>query len=355
MKSKQIILFSLLIFLFSGIFSCSLSNEFTYTTDFSDEVKSLVKFDENKNSESLKVTAWNVETFFDCETSGTEYSEFLKSSKWNKEMYENRLKRLVEVLKTVNSDVYVMEEIENENVLKDINNFLAGEWNFKKRYKYACFAKEAGSSIGCTVLSRYPLKNMSVHSLDFSQIQGETPSMRPLLQVSVEKNGKELVLLVNHWKSMSGGEEVTEKWRVAQEILLSERMQILENQKKAFLALGDFNRDILKFKSGDFCEGGQKILLRGGQNFKFSEEFVEVLSPWFEEENLLKEPGSYSFNGEWSRIDNMFFGGTSGYNNFTVETDGNWFDEENNKPFAFSVWNGRGYSDHLPISAVAVF
>ncbi len=356
MNFKRVFLFSILIFFTSVIFSCANIDEFSSETDFADRVKSLSSFDETENLESLKITSWNLLTFFDSVTDGCEYKEFSKNTHWNKEMYTKRLKNLVEVLKAVDSDVYVMQEIENEGILRDISNFLAGEWNFKKHYKHGCFAKDEGSAIGCAVLSRYPLKNMTVHSLDFSQSQSKVPSMRPILQVSVEKNGRELVLLVNHWKSMSGGEESTEKWRNAQEMLLSRRIQILENQKKAYVALGDFNRDILKFKAGERCENGQKILLRGGRNFEFNDEFVEVLSPWFDQENSLQEPGSYNFMNEWSRIDNMFFGGPSGYKNFTVETDGKWFGKKNNKPYEFSFWDTNvGYSDHLPISALAIF
>lgn len=305
--------------------------------------------------EKLKITNWNLETFFDSTNDGSEYSEFVKSKTWGKEMYSARLERLAQVIKEIDSDVYVMEEIENENVLHDISNFLAGEWNFKKNFKYACFAKDKGSSIGCAVISRYPLKNMSVHSLNIEKSNLKLPSMRPLIQVSVIKGEKELVLLVNHWKSMSGGEEITEKWRNAQEIVLASRLEDLCKKEKAFLALGDFNRDILKFKKSTWSSFGQKFLIRKGQNFTFDDEGIEVLSVWFESEDFLQEPGSYNFKGVWSRIDNMFFGGSASFEDFCVETSGEWFDSENNKPYSYSLWNGKGFSDHLPITATAIF
>ncbi len=313
------------------------------------------KSTKSTKSEKLRITNWNLETFFDSTNDGSEYSEFVKSKTWGKEMYSARLERLAQVIKEIDSDVYVMEEIENENILHDISNFLAGEWNFKKNFKYACFAKDKGSSIGCAVISRYPLKNMSVHSLNIEKSNLKLPSMRPLIQVSVIKGEKELVLLVNHWKSMSGGEEITEKWRNAQEIVLASRLEDLCKKEKAFLALGDFNRDILKFKKSTWTSSGQKILIRKGQNFTFNDEGIEVLSAWFETEDFLQEPGSYNFKGVWSRIDNMFFGGTASFEDFCVETSGEWYDSENDKPNAYSLWNGKGFSDHLPITATAIF
>ena len=76
----------------------------------------------------LKVVNWNVQTFFDAITTGSEYTEFVKSSRWGKEAYMERLTRLASVIRTLDADIFVMEEIENEGVVHDICNFLAGEW-----------------------------------------------------------------------------------------------------------------------------------------------------------------------------------------------------------------------------------
>ena len=45
----------------------------------------------------LYVVSWNVQTFFDAQTSGLEYTEFQGSkSRWSQELYEARLERLAE-------------------------------------------------------------------------------------------------------------------------------------------------------------------------------------------------------------------------------------------------------------------
>ena len=88
----------------------------------------------HKTSQKISVANWNVQTFFDSTTEGCEYDEFVKSKTWGQESYTERLKRLCQVIKSLDADVFVMEEIENEEVLHDLSNFLAGEWNQKKIY-----------------------------------------------------------------------------------------------------------------------------------------------------------------------------------------------------------------------------
>ena len=101
------------------------------------------------NRDKVKIANWNVQTFFDANNDGTEYSEFAKSKTWGEEMYKERLKRLCSVIKKLDADIFIMEELENSNVLFDISNFLAGEWNPRKIYRYACFSKNEGGAIGC--------------------------------------------------------------------------------------------------------------------------------------------------------------------------------------------------------------
>lgn len=292
----------------------------------------------------VKIANWNVQTFFDANNDGTEYSEFAKSKTWGEEMYKERLKRLCSVIKKLDADIFIMEELENSNVLFDISNFLAGEWNPRKIYRYACFSKNEGGAIGCGVLSRIPLQKMNLHSLDIRTENEKMPRTRPLSKIEIKLKEKTLSIFVNHWKSKSGGEEKTEKWRNREECVLSFFMSHALNEGKAVFAVGDFNRDI-----NDFCvkENGN-VLLRAWHGKLLGDEGLLVKSTWFDENENLIEPGSYYFREEWSRIDNIFYSGNIEVEDFFPAAEGFWCNE-NSIPYKYSLWNGRGYSDHLPL------
>ena len=161
----------------------------------------------DSSKSEVKIANWNVQTFFDANNDGTEYSEFAKSKTWGEEMYKERLKRLCSVIKKLDADIFIMEELENSNVLFDISNFLAGEWNPRKIYRYACFSKNEGGAIGCGVLSRIPLQKMNLHSLDIRTENEKMPRTRPLSKIEIKLKEKTLSIFVNHWKSKSGGEK----------------------------------------------------------------------------------------------------------------------------------------------------
>jgi len=300
---------------------------------------------------SLKVTSWNLQTFFDGETSGNEYSEFVKSNKWGTEAYVDRLEKLCSVIHQLDSDVFIMEEVENENVLYDIYNFLAGEWNFRKVYNYGAFATDPGSSIGIGILSRYPLSDLKVHSLDI-QTNGKQPSMRPLVTVSVKAGDSELIILMNHWKSMSGGKSETEYWRKRQECVLANQVKILEEKGIPWISAGDFNRDLYDFNN--YGEGNS-ISFELFDKGAFKSDEVYVKNPWKTEDGILIGPGSYYFQGKWSRIDHFFYGTKASINQFWPETDGIWCDSTTNIPIGYKLYSQEGYSDHLPITCIVTF
>ncbi len=293
-----------------------------------------------KKKESLKIVNWNAQTFFDGNNDGIEYSNFVKSKKWNQEAYKERLQKLCKAIQTLDGDLVILEEIENEGIIYDISNALAGaSWNPSKVYSHACFAKNKGGSIGCAVLSRRPLEGLKVHSLDIQSEQKAPPSMRPIIEVDL-LCPKRLKIFVNHWKSKAGGQD-SALWRRWQESLLARK--IAERQKEdsaaAILCAGDFNQDIKEFSAAS--EEGKNIALKSA----FSAQEVSLYSPWpdFEE-----ELGSYNFRDKWERIDHFFTCGNLSLSDFSPQK-GEWsYDDGRPKPF--KIYSLNGWSDHLPIS-----
>ncbi len=299
---------------------------------------------EKDETEMLSLATWNVQTFFDSEIEGTEYSDFQNLAKWSKDKYLTRLSRLCEVMTTLNADIFVLEEIENAAVVQDISNLLAGKsWEKNKNWGYACFAREAEGSIGCAVFSRYELRNLQIHSMCVKSQGKDQPNVRPLMQVTVDVSGKELIVFVNHWKSKSGGEAESEIWRDWQESVIADSLGRLGEveEELACILCGDFNRDAREF-AGDY----PTVLLRGcGYEAK-------VYSPWFNASgDYATDTGSYFYNGEWERIDHIFAVGKLRISAFGPKTDGVWC-SSGGIPEAYKLYSGEGYSDHLPLMCV---
>ena len=313
----------------------------------SGEAEATVSVDKEK-PRALSLACWNAQTFFDAVTDGSEYSDFQNTSRWTKDMYIRRLEKLCEVMSLLNADVLVLEEIESEAVVQDIVNRLTdGSWNHKKGWSYACFAKEAGSAIGCAVFSRYELSNLCVHSLDIRVHEEKQPSSRPLMQVTVHAGQKDFQLFVNHWKSKSGGEGETEIWRDWQEAVLAERVYEVLDSESALVLCGDFNRsveDFIPLCSDYQKEAGANLLLR-----RACGDSLAVYSPWFKDNgSFATEIGSYYYDDSWERIDNFFFAGKVEVNQFGPVTEPPLADE-NSIPQGYKIYTDSGCSDHLPL------
>lgn len=312
----------------------------------------------NGKSVVLSVVNWNVQTFFDAETEGSEYSEFVNSGRWSKDKYVVRLHRLCEVITSLNADVYVFEEIENESVLYDISNQLAGHsWDSSKNWNYGCFVRESNSSIGCAVLSKYELGSVKSHGMDIRTQKDSQPSVRSILEVTVLAGGKELVMFVNHWKSKLGGEEESEIWRDWQEFILSNCVYDVgdvnvvneDSSLRGLICVGDFNRsaeDFVTFFESETCVN-KNTILRG-----FNE--VLVWNPWFcGDGSFVSETGSYFYNDSWERIDNFLSAGKCKLTAFSPKTNGNWVNGKGT-PNGYKIFTGEGYSDHLPIMCTVI-
>ena len=332
----------ILIFLFtagSGFF-ISCENQFVKASSFRRAGKTMENPGTKKN---ISLVCWNVETLFDAVTIGTEYKEFKNSERWNQEKYQKRLNKLCEVMISLNPDIFVMEEIENEEVVQDIaNNLAGGSWDSKKSWQYAAFAKETGSAIGCAVFSRYEIEKLLLHSLDIRTQSEEQPSSRPIMQLIIWAGDQELNLFVNHWKSKSGGEEETEIWRDWQELALAENSRA----SAPFVMCGDFNRSAEDFILMSSNSSINNTLLRG------CNKKLEVFSPWFRSDGkFATESGSYFYSGSWERIDNIYISEGLTVNSFSPVNEPPLADEEG-IPVSYKVYTGEGCSDHLPLKCV---
>lgn len=310
----------------------------------------------------LHVVSWNVQTFFDAQTSGLEYSEFRGSkSRWSQELYEARLERLAEAIELLDADILVLQEIENMAVMYDISNRLAGRLRGSDAYGWMSFHVEEGSAIGCGVFSRLPLGKQLVHQVD-CRLQGEQPQLRPLLEVEVllgEAGGADeavsqegnaasaLSLFVCHWKSKSGGAEEAAFWQLQQEALLDIQLQrVLSSPAGTGRALvcGDFNRELSEFS---VVPSDDRRLFLGT---------VAAESGWLHPDTT--SSGSYWYQEQWERIDHVFAAGKLEILGFEAVDSGPWVQVNelgHAIPHRYAMWQDAGYSDHLPVACRVAF
>lgn len=305
---------------------------------------------DTKGKSGLKIACWNVQTFFDSQTTGCEYSEFKNSEHWTEEKYRERLSRLCQFITSVSADVYIFEEIENQGILNDIYNQLAGStWDSKKMWTYGAFAKEENSAIGIAVLSRLPLEELTIHTLDIRTQKETQPSSRPIVELKLLCEEKTLLFFINHWKSKASGEGNGEIWRQWQESVLCS--QILEASQNCdspnIIACGDFNRDIKNFTFSNSTLNCNTLLR--GITSQPAVTTLPLYSPWLESDaTFTTSKGSYFYNDNWERIDHIFTSPEIMSSGFRV-LDEEPYANEDGKPDGYKVYTGNGYSDHFPL------
>lgn len=342
---KKVFYFNLFNFLFIFVIGCSFENN--------------LKQEKNnqENLSEISLTTWNTQTFFDGITDGTEYSEFQNQKNWNNDKYISRLEKICKVINLLNSDIFILEEIENDAVMQDISNKLAGNsWNKKNTWPYASFSKKARDALGCGIFSKYPISYVKNHSLNIKTENSDQPSMRPISEICINVDNKNLIIFINHWKSKYGGEEETKKWRNWQENLLN-YSACKKKETNYVIAVGDFNRDASDFNIiTSQSEAKRNITNTSLSGHLLNLNSIKVFSPWFNSDgNYSTEIGSYYYKGNWERIDNIFaISNNITISDFTPATEGPWVNE-NKQPLRYEYYNGQGYSDHLPLKCTLIF
>ncbi len=305
------------------------------------------------------IANWNLQTFFDGNKDGCEYKEYQKASDWNNESYKVRLERLCQFISATDADIYVFEEIENEGIIYDISNQLSAKghnWKQTKFWNYSVFAKEADTAIGIGILSRYPLHKVKTHSMDIRIHSTAQPVTRYILEVEASIEKESLIILANHWKSKSGGQSETEIWRDWQESLLAKRLAELykDHTEAAIVICGDFNRDAADFvcnlsNQKNWQQSLGNTILRYA-DFGYT-DYVDVNSLWFTDSGDFSCPqGSYYYDDQWERIDNIMLTGKARKLSFTPSATRPWASAQG-LPIAYKLYSGEGWSDHLPVCA----
>lgn len=311
---------------------------------------------------SLTVLTWNLQTLFDDRDDGNEFPGWsVAEGDWDAAGYRRRLRNFAGALGSLapgGPDVAVLQEVENQRVVDDLAALLPGDWPTRVA------AGGEGQALRCAVLSKLPLLEARVHSI---QAGAADDDLRPLLEVVLDARGAPLTVLAAHWKSKLGGAEATETLRRSQALLTARRIgEILQDDPGAEVILaGDLNENpdewtrvagayptaLLEAPDVPEAPGYADRLLVASvpEGAGMSADGLALWSPW-------EEYGGYSYlyGGAEERIDHILLtpglldGRGWSFRRFASEPREELV-KEDGAPLAWDTGDREGYSDHLPI------
>lgn len=207
----------------------------------------------------------------------------------------------------------------------------------------------------CGVFSRFTIEKGKTRIYSI-------PNARPILEVWLNVKGHSLVVFANHWKAGASSMK-WEKSRLKDASVLRKRLNTLlrQNPNIDFIVGGDFNSSYNQLKvlphlkksavNTVLKSTGDEQLVARGHTHKIYNLWYELpvhkrgsevyRGYWSTLMQLLISPGMYDYNGI-QYVDNSFKVGS--FKGINVQP-------YNSAPERWtSVGNGKGYSDHFPVS-----
>lgn len=197
--------------------------------------------------DELMLMQYNVENLFDTvDDPGKQDEEFTPQGceRWNDEKLSFKLQNLGRVVRGVNGgrgpDILALQEVENKQVLDQLNRGALRGLGYRDPI---LLEGQDARGIDVALITRYPLAGQPrIH--DISDPSWRGPS-RPVLEVPLDVDGREVTVFVNHWPSKGGGAQAEVERAAAGDRLrqlVSEKLR--RDPDAEVLAVGDFNADL---------------------------------------------------------------------------------------------------------------
>lgn len=307
--------------------------------------------------DTLTVAFWNVENLYNTVNDTlVDDEEFLPTSerKWDEAKFETKLDHLSSIVLSINAgtgpDFLGVAEIENYGILD--------RWNKEKfsSMQYGILHRESPDLRGIDVGLFYNAKRLKLLASGADTVAlPENRKTRLILHgMFLVDNTDTLFVFVNHWPSRRGGQDESEKGRVAAAETL--KNSILAVQKEfpgaKVICMGDFN---------DEPDNTAIVNTLGAADFdcpQSSGTFLNNLAASVKKQGI----GSLKFRDQWNLIDQMMISPSllSGKglqyicNSFKVYKDERMIQKEGKYAGSpMPTFGGKnylaGYSDHLPV------
>lgn len=292
---------------------------------------------------SFEIVTWNVQNLFDEVDNGTEYEEYTSAQGWNDTAYRERLRNIAEVLSyddLKDASIIVLNEVENEKVIKDILNLSSVS---NRGFCYYALAKEDGGAINIGVISKVPIYSVRIHKFD---------ECRPILQVEFRYEERPLFLLAIHAKSNLGDAETDKNLRFELGTSLNEISEflLLNNPSCSIVIAGDFNESVNdlnmmadKRLASNYFTDCPLLVSDSNRNGYWN-------SLWLNPSENFDAEGSYFYNDSWEQLDNILV------KNAEIASCGVVFEKilksSTSVPSRWNRYMLSGVSDHLPVWVV---
>ena len=299
----------------------------------------------------LTFVEYNCENLFDCQhDSLKEDMQFTPEGtyRWTPGRYWKKLNHISQAILSCAGDsasatipdMIALTEVENDSVMRDLTKRSLMR---NARYEYVMTSSPDVRGIDVAlVYSPYTFRLLYSHSIRVSMPEGVRPTRDILYASGLLVSGDTLHIYIVHSPSRSGGEHLTQPYRM----LVAERLCTSIDSLRAvcpnarIIVAGDFNdystnRSLMRIADIGMIEVSQKATGRNGAK------------------------GTYRFQGDWGSLDHIFVSGnmaenlTGCYINdapFLLEEESKYGGVRPMRSFRGPVYI-NGYSDHLPLVA----
>jgi len=308
----------------------------------------------DKNQNLFTVAFYNLENLFDTVNDPhTLDDDFTPKGKknWNKKRYKNKIRKLGNVINQLGTKrsfyspaVVGVVEVENKLVLKD----LVGSKNLKHQ-NYGFVHHDSSDERGIDVALLYKKELFEVISSETFPLllqdeQGNRDYTRDILLVKGYLNGELMYVLVNHWPSRRGGNDITQDKRIKAASLATEITEKItkENENAKIIIMGDFNDDptSLSIKThlvnNTFYNPMERLINTGNGTLNYKKTWHLFDQIIFSKNFFDRNPKTHSF--KYAEV-------------FDVHFLKEWKGKYKGNPFRTYIgkWYQGGFSDHFPV------
>lgn len=201
----------------------------------------------------LKLLNWNTHNFFNLTIDDSDADQLSQSE------YTSKRKDVAGVLAALKPDIAVLQELEDENVLKDLNATIAVTAGAPYPHTAMVPTKDIRE---IAVLSNVPLDKVVSHQDEIFEMWGTMgPSYkytRDALEVHLTFGGREIVLLGVHFRSKFAPDDPDKRLSEAQHTCDIAKAIAAASPNAAIVILGDYNDlpDSAPLKALTTCDMG---------------------------------------------------------------------------------------------------